>query len=381
MSASSISTTAAQLADQFADADAAIDVDEGDLEADLETLVDDYCVPIDEAERTVQNRYLDQAGLERDVLFEGSGNETVELADIEEAEAWVDVEVQVAELWEDTHESMAQAGLLGDESGTIKFISWEASDLPLLQEGESYRLESVVTDEYEGRYSVKLVSTSEIRRLDEDVEVGEDALAMTGALVDIKTGSGLIKRCPDEGCTRVLQNGRCSEHGEGDGEFDLRIKGVLDDGTQTQDVLMDAEATEALTGVGLEAAKEMAMDALDTEVVVQQFEEDLVGEYYRVEGPAYGQYLLADEMDAITEYDRTDVEELLIEARSRTVDVADAGDRTDGSRPSDTATSNADRNSTAGSDSIADSNNNADSTSTGDSTAADDTAEDAPEAA
>jgi replication factor A1 len=379
MSAISIPTIAAEITDQFADTDA--DVTEASVEADLETLIVDYQVPAEEAKRTVRGNYLENAGLSRDALLDTQVDDRVLVDDVDEPEQWVDLKVQVVDLWEDTHESMAQAGLLGDESGTIKFISWAASDLPPLREGESYHLEGVVTDEYEGRHSVKLVSTTGIECLATDVEVDDNEHTMEGALVDIKDGSGLIKRCPDEDCTRVVQNGRCSEHGDVTGEFDLRIKGVLDDGHEAQDVLLDADATEALTGMGLEEAKSMAMDALDTEVVVEQFTDELVGRYYEVRGDEYGRYLLVDEMDAITDYDRTDVEELLIEARSRTVDVADAGDRTDGSRPSDTADSNADRTSTAGSDSIADSNNNADSTSTGDSTAADDTAEDVPAAA
>jgi replication factor A1 len=379
MSAISIPTIAAEITDQFADTDA--DVTEASVEADLETLIVDYQVPAEEAKRTVRGNYLENAGLSRDALLDTQVDDRVLVDDVDEPEQWVDLKVQVVDLWEDTHESMAQAGLLGDESGTIKFISWAASDLPPLREGESYHLEGVVTDEYEGRHSVKLVSTTGIECLATDVEVDDNEHTMEGALVDIKDGSGLIKRCPDEDCTRVVQNGRCSEHGDVTGEFDLRIKGVLDDGHEAQDVLLDADATEALTGMGLEEAKSMAMDALDTEVVVEQFTDELVGRYYEVRGDEYGRYLLVDEMDAITDYDRTDVEELLVEARSRTVDVADAGDRTDGSRPSDTADSNADRTSTAGSDSIADSNNNADSTSTGDSTAADDTAEDVPAAA
>jgi hypothetical protein len=67
--------------------------------------------------------------------------------------------------------------------------------------------------------------------------VDDNERTMEGALVDIKDGSGLIKRCPDEDCTRVIRNGRCSEHGDVSGEFDLRIKGVLDDGEQAQDAL------------------------------------------------------------------------------------------------------------------------------------------------
>jgi replication factor A1 len=370
MSATSIPTIAAEITEQFADLDA--DVTEASVEADLETLIVEYNVPADEAKRTVRGNYLEDAGLSRDALLNRSEDETMLVDDVDEPEQWVDLEVKVVDLWEDTHESMAQAGLLGDESGTIKFISWAASDLPPLREGESYQLDSVVTDEYEGRHSVKLVSTTGIECLTKDVDVDDNQRTMEGALVDIKDGSGLIKRCPDEDCTRVIRNGRCSEHGDVSGEFDLRIKGVLDDGQEAQDVLLDADATEALTGMGLEEAKDMAMDALDTEVVMDAFEEQLVGSYYEVDGELYRGYLLVDAMDQIDEHDLDDAEETVIDARSKTAAVEDAAEHPDtapatagGAAPQD---STADSDSTTGG-SPADSDSTVDSTRAADRSA------------
>ena len=189
----------------------------------------------------------------------------------------------------------------------------ETSDLSELTEGESYALGNVVTDEYQGDYSVKLNRTTSITELGEDIEVGDDDVTVEGALVDIQSGSGLIKRCPEEGCTRVLQNGRCNEHGEGDGEFDLRIKGVLDDGEAVNEVIFDQEATENLTGIGLEEAKQMAMDALDTTVVADEMAEGVLGRCYRVTGPTLGRYVLVNEMETPGGVDH---ESTLIRARS-----------------------------------------------------------------
>ena len=161
---------------------------------------------------------------------------------------------------------------------------------------------------------MKLNRTTVIEERDEDIEVGDDDVTVEGALVDIQSGSGLIKRCPEEECTRVLQNGRCSEHGEVEGEFDLRIKGVLDDGEDVHEVLFDQDATEELTGITLEAAKEMAMDALDTSVVADEMRADVLGQYYRVTGPTFGRYVLVDELETLTE--PADPEAVLIKARS-----------------------------------------------------------------
>jgi len=297
------------IAEQFSDQ---LDVDPDDAEERLTTLVDEYRVPLDEASRSVTNSYLEDAGMERDELGRGGSEETL-VNDIDEDEQWVDLRVTLVDLWEPRSDSISQVGLLGDESGTIKFVAFETSDLPELTEGASYELSNVVTDEYEGSYSVKLNRTTQITEIDEEIEVGDNADTVEGALVDIQSGSGLIKRCPEDDCTRVLQNGRCSEHGQVEGEFDLRIKGVLDDGETVTEVIFDREATEELTGIGLEEAKEMAMDALDTTVVAEEMADDVLGRYYRVTGPRFNRYVLVDEMESPG---AVDVESALIEARS-----------------------------------------------------------------
>jgi replication factor A1 len=112
----------------------------------------------------------------------------------------------------------------------------------------------------------------------------------------------------------VLQNGRCSEHGEVEGEFDLRIKGVVDDGQDVQEVIFDREATEELTGIELEEAKTMAKDALDTTVVADEMRETVLGRYYSVTGPTMGRYLLANEVEEVT--GTADPDSVLIKARS-----------------------------------------------------------------
>jgi len=297
------------IAEQFSDH---LDVDADEIEERLENLVNEYRVPLDEARRSVTNSYLEDAGMERDELGRG-GSESVLVNEIDEDEQWVDLRVELVDLWEPRSDSISQVGLLGDESGTIKFVAFETSDLPELTEGQAYELSNVVTDEYEGSYSVKLNRTTGITEIDEEIEVGDNADTVEGALVDIQSGSGLIKRCPEDDCTRVLQNGRCSEHGQVEGEFDLRIKGVLDDGETVTEVIFDREATEELTGMGLEAAKDMAMDALDTTVVAEEMGDDVLGRYYRVTGPTFGRYVLVDEME---DPGAVDVESALIEARS-----------------------------------------------------------------
>ena len=296
--------------EQFSDS---LDVGVDEIESRLETLVSEYRVPVDEARRSIVSTYLDEAGMDREDLSGGS-TESAAVADIDAPEEWLDLTVKVVDLWEPNADSIAQVGLLGDETGTVKFTKWAKSELPELEEGAVYRLEGVVTDEYQGRFSVKLNSATTIEELDTDIEVGDDSTEVEGALVDIQSGSGLIKRCPEEDCTRVLQNGRCSEHGDVEGEFDLRIKGVLDDGIEIHETIFNQESTEELTGISLEEAQEMAMDALDTEVVVEEMRETVLGRYYRVSGPTLGRYVLANDIERLGA--PTDAERVLIRARS-----------------------------------------------------------------
>jgi len=305
-------TQAEQIHEQFSDhLDASVD----DVHERLETLVEEYKVPKEEARRSVESHYLDEAGLERDeVQSGGGGSEAVTVEEIDEDDQWVELTAKVVDLWDEPHESIAQTGLLGDPTGRIKFTKWDSADLPPLEEGAVYRFSNAVTDEYEGRYSVTFNRTTVVEELDEELEVGDETAEAEGALVAIQSGSGLIKRCPEEDCTRVLQNGRCSEHGEVDGEFDLRIKGVVDDGVDVHEVIFDKDATEALTGISLAEAKDMAMDALDTTVVADEMRGKILGRYYRVAGPTMGRYLLVNEAEELG--GPTDAEATLQRARS-----------------------------------------------------------------
>lgn len=233
----------------------------------------------------------------------------VNVAEINEPGKWIDLRVKVAQLWETNSEAISQSGLLGDETGSIKFVKWVKADLPDLEEGKSYLLKNLVTDEFQGRFSVKMNRTSQIELLDVDVEIGSIAAEFSGAMVDVQKGSGLIKRCPV--CKRSLAKGVCSEHGKVDGTYDLRIKAVLDDGRRVQDLLVNRETTERLLNLTLEEAKQMAMEALDHEVVRSLIESKLMGRYYSVTGPRIDRYLLVESITELPAASAAQVDELI----------------------------------------------------------------------
>ena len=233
----------------------------------------------------------------------------MKVIEINEPGQWVDLRVKVAQLWEPNSDFISQSGLIGDETGSIKFVKWAKADLPDLEEGKSYLLRNLVTDEFQGRFSVKLNRTSQIEPLDVDVEIGSQAAEFSGALVDVQKGSGLIKRCPV--CKRSLAKGVCTEHGNVDGTYDLRIKAVLDDGRRVQDVLINRETTERLVGLTLEDARMMAMEALDHEVVRSLIESKLVGRYFTITGPRVDRYLLVETINELMPVTESSVNELI----------------------------------------------------------------------
>ena len=238
----------------------------------------------------------------------------MKVVEINEPGLWVDLRVKVASLWESTSDAISQSGLVGDETGTIRFVKWTKADLPDMESGKSYLLRNVVTDEFSGRFSVKMNRTSQIEPLDTDIEIGSVAAEFSGALVDVQKGSGLIKRCPS--CKRSLAKGVCSEHGKVDGTYDLRIKAVLDDGRRVQDVLLNREMTERLVGLTLEEAKQMAMEALDHEVVRTLIEGKLVGKYYTITGPRVDRYLLVETINDMSPVKASQVDELIAAAEA-----------------------------------------------------------------
>jgi len=269
-----------------------VKVQTSEIEEKLEQLINKFKVPSEEARRNVINSLLKKHNIQKSEFFTPRETPVVKASDIKEDGKWVTLRAKVIQLWEATQESIAQVGLLGDESGTIKFTKWTKAALPPVEEGKCYIFKNITTSEWQGQFSVKLNKTSEIIPINEDIEVGSTPTEFSGAIVDIQSGSGLIKRCPE--CNRALVKGACGEHGKVEGIYDLRVKAVMDDGERVQDILLNREITEALTGITLEKAKEMATEALDQAVVLDMIKNKLVGRYYVVAGAKLDRFILVE---------------------------------------------------------------------------------------
>jgi ssDNA-binding replication factor A large subunit len=241
--------------------------------------------------------------------IERETNEYLKIMQIDQPNRWIDLKAKVVQLWTSNSDAISQAGLIGDETGPLKFVKWAKADLPELAEGKTYLFKNAITDEYQGRFSLKLSSASQIEELQEDIEVGSTVAEFSGAIVEIQKGSGLIKRCPI--CKRALSKGMCGEHGKVDGSYDLRIKASIDDGRMTQDILINRETTERLVGLTLDEAIKMALEALENEVVRSLIEEKLVGRYYSVTGPRVDRYILVETINEMPPVSSKDVDDMI----------------------------------------------------------------------
>ena len=187
------------------------------------------------------------------------------------------------------------SGELGDETTRLPFTDWEPHDE--ITAGASVRLENVYVDEFRGVPSVNVTEFTTVETIPDvavsdsatEMSVGEAVasggvydVALTGNVIEVRDGSGLIQRCPE--CGRVVQNDQCRSHGEVEPQDDMRVKAILDDGTATVTVILGRELTEAVYGGTLEDALEQARDAMDREVVADQIAGELEGREFRVRG-------------------------------------------------------------------------------------------------
>jgi len=196
------------------------------------------------------------------------------------------IRAKVVQEWDASHERMLQSGLLGDETGTIKFVIWKEPGKETLVPGAVYLIFYAQVDEFNGRLSLNLNSAL-IMQEEGDIPVSGGESAFRGAIVHIAPGSGIIKRCPVEGCNRALsRQNYCPVHEiQPNFRYDLRIKGWLDDGERTHNILLQRDAVEALTGITLEQAKEIAENnPLGMDEVFLQMRDAVLGRYILCRG-------------------------------------------------------------------------------------------------
>lgn len=179
-------------------------------------------------------------------------------------------------------EKTVWGGLIADQTGKVQFTSWNDFGL---KEGETLYIKNAYIRAWRGIPQLNIGDRTTVERIDESISaVGsgptkktvEDVmkvgggldLSVTGTIVDIRTGSGLIKRCPN--CNRSVLNNTCAQHGEVEPVLDLRLKLTVDDGTGAISVIVNRADTEKITGMTLDQAISLSKEKGDMNVVANK---------------------------------------------------------------------------------------------------------------
>jgi replication factor A1 len=122
----------------------------------------------------------------------------------------------------------------------------------------------------------------------------------SGTIVSVREDSGIIKRCPE--CRRVLRDGACFNHGEQDGNTDVRMRFVLDDGRSTVSLFVNKASTEQLLGLNEQQIESTISEKGQVEFV-QSIREQFLGRQCSAVGRSLvddnGAMLLADDVSMI----------------------------------------------------------------------------------
>ncbi len=162
------------------------------------------------------------------------------------------------------------SGMIADDTGKIQFSAWNDFGI---KEGESLCIKNAYIRSWKGIPQLNMGDRCEVSRVDAVTNVVDTTtnkktvdeisrigggldITLEGLVVDVRQGSGIIRRCPQ--CNRSMLNGVCNTHGMVEGIMDLRLKVVIDDGTGAIGAIINRADTEKLTGVTMQAAQGLA---------------------------------------------------------------------------------------------------------------------------
>jgi replication factor A1 len=192
-------------------------------------------------------------------------------------------------------------GVIADETGKLPFTSWismegvdigtaisfKAAHVRLLRGipslnfsyDTSWEIMENIFDMDLIRNEPSIIPLSSVVKKDGIFDV-----TVTGNIISVRPGSGLIERCPI--CSRVIQNSVCRAHGTVSGIKDMRIKAILDDGTGAVYIVLNRELSEIIFGKSMAEAEDIMKISLSKDVVYESMKRSLIGTYLTVRGNA-----------------------------------------------------------------------------------------------
>lgn len=183
-------------------------------------------------------------------------------------------------------------GMLADDTKRVRFTSWSDFNYEI---GDVITIRGAYVKDWRGIPQINFDERAEIdKETEKDFDVmktprlyAEDLLnagatdvEISGTIIEVRDGSGLIFRCPE--CNRALMNGNCSLHGDQEGVPDLRTKVILDDGTGSLFAVLNTEITEQVLEKNVTDCVEKFCD--DEGRIVEELNQKLLGRDFIMRG-------------------------------------------------------------------------------------------------
>ena len=250
------------------------------------------------------------------------------ISDLRDGARDVDAVVQITE-WakrsftRDGEERFLWSGQIADPTGRCRMSAW--SELPISEDQlpVTVRLKGVRVRAWQGIPDITVDTTDQVEILEStpwddaldltnhtaEVELHDLAngssrvgVSTTAVIVSVREDSGFILRCTE--CRRVLREGACAEHGPNNGNSDIRLRLVMDDGRSSVSLLTNKAATLELLGMDEDQMK-AAVDEDGQMAFVQSLRSRLLGRMVKATGRTIvdeqGAMMLADDASIMEE--------------------------------------------------------------------------------
>jgi replication factor A1 len=221
----------------------------------------------------------------------------------------------------DGEDKSVWSGDIADPSGRCRCSIWSEPPFDFEATPVVIRLRGVRVRAWQGIPDITIDDVSQIEVLaaapwGEDIDLANNivevplsdltsgasrvGISTSGHIISIREDSGIISRCSE--CRRVLRDGECATHGSQDGDSDVRMRLVLDDGTSTISLIVNKAASESLIGMDQQSITS-DISKNGTMAFVQNLRERLLGRQLKASGRTIvdeqGAMLLSDEVELI----------------------------------------------------------------------------------
>ncbi len=212
------------------------------------------------------------------------------ISDLNKKGEWVSLEIKVLKLWEPTSDSISQSGVVADDTGEIKFVSWKKSKLLEVEEGRSYLINSAIVDTWNGNKQINFNARTKITPIGKNVKSSSGSWDIEGTIKNIIPKSGYIHRCPE--CNRVLVNDHCPVHVDVKPKEDIRVKWSMD--SDSRIFIANGKIAEKLLGIKIENAKKMEEEDLNCLIQVK-----LISKKYSFKGREFENNFIIEDFEQV----------------------------------------------------------------------------------